>query len=90
MKWFFLIILFIAALLFGVEIVKDPGYAFFVYHGWSVQMPLWFALLLLLLLLFFMHIVTRLFYAVVFLKYSIKFWWMKRALDQKEMQNQKK
>lgn len=89
MRWFFLLILFIAAIFFGYEIVKDPGYALFVYHGWMVQMPLWVALLLFLLLLFFVYVVTRLFCSIAYVKYSIKLWWLKRSLDKKEMKKQK-
>lgn len=89
-KWFFLIILFVAAILFGFEIAKDPGYALFVYHGWTVQMPLWLALLLLLLLLFCVYIVMRIFYAIVFMKYSIKLWWFKNRFLQKEKKKQGK
>ncbi len=89
MKWLFFIVLFIAAVFFGVEIMKDPGYALFVYHGWSVQMPLWLALLLFLFLFFCVYVCARLFCRLMLWKYSLKFWWFKRSFQQKHMQNQK-
>ncbi len=90
MKWLFFIIIFLAAMLFGYEIIQDPGYALFVYHNWMVQMPLWFAFLLLLFLLFFVYFFTRITCGLIFLKRSIKFWWLERSFRRKEMKNQKK
>lgn len=90
MKWLIFIVLFIVAVFFGFEIVEDPGYALFVYHGWSVQMPLWVALLLCLFLFFCFYLCTKLFYHLALLKYSIKFWHLKRALQQNKIKNQKK
>ncbi|MES2204605.1 MAG: heme biosynthesis HemY N-terminal domain-containing protein [Pseudomonadota bacterium] len=87
MKWLFFIIIFLAAMAFGFEMVQDPGYALFVYHGWMVQMPLWFALLLLLLLLFFVYFFTRLLCVFMFLKRSIRFWWLERCFHKKELKN---
>lgn len=83
MKWLFLTIIFLVAILFGFEMVQDPGYALFVYHGWMVQMPLWFALLILLLLLFFVHFFTRIVCSIFFLKRSLKFWWRERSFRKK-------
>jgi len=40
--WFFLII-FVLAIIAGVMIAKDPGYALFAYGHWTMQMPLWVA-----------------------------------------------
>ena len=90
MKWLFFIIIFLVAMVFGFEMIQDPGYALFVYHGWMVQMPLWFAVLLLLLLLFFVYFFTRLLCGFMFLKRSIRFWWLERRFRKKEMKNLKK
>ena len=89
MKWFFLVIVFIAAMLVGFEIMQDPGYALFVYHGWMVQMPLWLVSLLLLLLMFFVYFFTRILCALIFFKRSIRFWWLERRFRRKEIENNK-
>ena len=90
MKWLFFIIIFIAAIAFGFEMVQDPGYALFVYHGWMVQMPLWFALLIVVLLLFFVHFFTRIVCHIIFMKRSLTFWWRERIFRQTTIKNQKK
>lgn len=90
MKWIFFLIVFLAAIFFGFEMVQDPGYALFVYHGWMVQMPLWFFLLILLLLLIFVYFATRILCAIIFMKRSLKFWWMERRLRKYETKNLKK
>lgn len=44
------LIVFIISVYFGLKIAEDPGYAYFAYQGWSVEMPLWFAALTLMVL----------------------------------------
>ena len=41
--------IFILALIAGVLMAKDPGYALFAYSHWTVQMPLWVAGILFIL-----------------------------------------
>lgn len=89
MLWFFLPLLFILVIVFGIEIVKDSGYALFVYHDWSVQMPLWFALLLLFSLLIIVYFVTRTFSRLFFLKKSLRLWWLERCFHKKKTENKK-
>lgn len=43
----------------GITLTDDPGIAMFVYHGWSAEMPLWFAALCFILLVFFSYAVIR-------------------------------
>ena len=38
-----LLIILIASVWLGLQIAEDPGLAFFSYKQWSVEMPLWFA-----------------------------------------------
>jgi len=90
MKWIFFIIIFIAAIVFGFEMVQDPGYALFVYHGWMVQAPLWFVFLILLLLVFFVYFATRILCGIFFMKRSLKFWWMERRFLKNAAKNPKK
>lgn len=42
-KFLFFLIVFVLAIVAGVMIAKDPGYALFAYSHWTVQMPLWVA-----------------------------------------------
>src|SRR5689334_6285685 len=55
---FFLVILLISVII-GIAIHHDPGYLLLVYHGWSVEMPLWFAVFSLLLLFFVLYVFLR-------------------------------
>lgn len=89
MRWLFFIVIFFAAVMFGFEMIQDPGYALFVYHGWMVQMPLWLVLLLLLLLLFFVYFSTRLLCGFIFLKRSLRFWWLERRFRKRNHVKQK-
>jgi len=42
-KILFYLIIFVIAIIAGVMMAKDPGYALFAYSHWTVQMPLWVA-----------------------------------------------
>ncbi len=48
-RLFLFLILLVGSVWLGLQIYADPGYALFTYRGWSVEMPLWFALFLLLI-----------------------------------------
>jgi HemY protein len=39
------LILLVASVWFGVEIVRHPGYLLVIYQPWIVQMPIWFVLI---------------------------------------------
>jgi len=45
----------------GLKIARDPGLALFTYSNWSVEMPLWFALICLLGLMLVIYFVVRFF-----------------------------
>jgi HemY protein len=55
----FLFILVLSVWL-GLQIAQDPGLAFFSYRQWSVEMPLWFAVLSLMVLLALFYFLWRL------------------------------
>lgn len=75
MRSFIVILLvFIISVCLGLKIAADPGYAFFSYQNWSVEMPLWFAALTLLLILFVGYLLVRLFDSVDFSLYRLKHW----------------
>lgn len=50
----------IVSVWFGISVVRHPGFLLLVYQPWTVQMPLWFALLgaLIFLCLFYLFIVS--------------------------------
>ncbi len=53
------VILFFSVWL-GLEAAKDPGVALFTYHNWSVEMPLWFALLCFIMAMIVLYFIVRL------------------------------
>ena len=57
-KLLFLILFVIVAAWLGTLIAKDPGYAFFAYQHWTVEMPLWLAFTLIIVFLFILFIVS--------------------------------
>lgn len=69
-----LLLLLVASVWFGVEIVRHPGFLLIVYQPWLVQMPLWFAIVSLIfifgLLYFFINSIDR----VSFLWFRLKNW----------------
>ena len=57
MKRFLLyLFIFAVAIYFGLQIVKDPGYALFAYGQWTMEMPLWFLAVVFVLLFFLMQL----------------------------------
>lgn len=75
----FLIILVLSVWL-GLQIAKDPGLAFFSYQQWSVEMPLWFAVLALIFTIIILYSILRLFDQTGNLIYRWKSWlqWRKK------------
>jgi len=41
-----ILIIFLGSIFLGLKIAEDPGFAFFSYKNWSMEMPLWFAILM--------------------------------------------
>ena len=68
MRKAWLMLIFIAALFLGVDMVKNPGYAVFVYQNYMVQLPLWLAFIFFITVLILVIGVTRFFCGVFFLK----------------------
>lgn len=71
--FWFLIILFFSVWL-GLKISQDPGYALFTYGHWTIEMPLWFAMVSVLLILFVLYGVLRFFDNIGFSIYRLKNW----------------
>jgi HemY protein len=68
------LLVFIISICVGLKIAQDPGYAFFSYQNWSVEMPLWFAVFTFLLVLLVGYILVRLFDSVDFSLYRLRNW----------------
>ena len=54
-RFIFLVLILMVSVLVGLKIAEDPGYAIFAYKHWTMEMPLWFAVVsvILGLLLFY-------------------------------------
>lgn len=57
MRIIFYCFVLILAVLIGLLIGIDPGYALLTFHHWSIEMPLWLFLILFVLLLCLMHMI---------------------------------
>lgn len=68
-----LIILFVSVWL-GLKISQDPGYALFTYGHWTVEMPLWFAVIAVLIILIVLYGILRFFDNIDFSLYRLKNW----------------
>lgn len=60
----YLVIILLLSVFLGLKIAEDPGYALFVYRNWTVEMPLWFAMLGLLVGLLVFFFILRFFDAI--------------------------
>jgi len=60
-RFLMLIIILIFSVWLGLRVAKDPGLALFTYNHWSVEMPLWFAVLSLIAILVILYFIVRFF-----------------------------
>lgn len=60
-KLMLFLFIFLASVWVGLLIKNDPGYALFAYRAWTVEMPLWFALILIVLTFVVFYLLVRLF-----------------------------
>ena len=67
-------ILFIVAAWLGVQIAQDPGYAFFAYRQWTVEMPLWLVITFMIILFFIVGLASRLIQTVRKLSMQFSHW----------------
>ena len=74
----FVFVLVLATAL-GVLIHHDPGYAFFSYGDWSVELPLWLAILLIFVLIIaFLSLMW--FMQILFSSFRVRSWWKQRQV----------
>lgn len=58
-KFLFLLIVLLFAVVIGIKVAQDPGYALFVYQQWSVEMPLWLSFVLAMFVLMIFYVAVR-------------------------------
>lgn len=73
-RFIWLLIILVFSVWLGLQIAKDPGLAFFSYRNWSVEMPLWLALLGLLFFIIALRWILGLFDGAGHLMYRWKNW----------------
>ncbi|MES2217588.1 MAG: heme biosynthesis HemY N-terminal domain-containing protein [Pseudomonadota bacterium] len=69
-----MLIIFLVSVFCGLKIAEDPGFAFFSYQNWSVEMPLWLAVIGLLVVFFLGYWVVQLVEGVDFSLYRFRNW----------------
>lgn len=69
----FLLIL-IASVWAGIEVVRHPGYLLLVYQPWIVQMPLWFALVSFIIFFVLFYLLIDSIDRIYFMWYRLKNW----------------
>lgn len=73
-RFIWILLVLVLSVWLGIQIAADPGYALFYYRHWSVEMPLWFAIVVLILILFVLYCVLRFFDGISSSIYRIKNW----------------
>jgi HemY protein len=73
-RFFWILIVLIFSVWIGLRIAEDPGYALFAYKYWTVEMPLWFAVVSFIVVLLLFYIVLRFFDGIDFSVYRWKNW----------------
>jgi HemY protein len=76
--WSFIFVLVLATAL-GVLIRQDPGYAFFSYGQWTVEMPLWLLAILMILAVSIIVFILWFLNSVFTSGERIKLWWKRHT-----------
>lgn len=69
-----LLLLLLGSVWLGLKVVDDPGFALFSYRNWTMEMPLWVALLGFVVLIFLLFFFMRLFDNIDVSLYRLKNW----------------
>jgi HemY protein len=69
-----ILFLFIFSIYVGLKIIQDPGLAFFTYQNWSVEMPLWLAVLVFFIICYAIYMLANFFDSLGFSFYKMKNW----------------
>lgn len=87
MRRFITVILFlIISIYLGLKIAQDPGMAFFSYQKWSIEMPLWLAVLAFITVLYLIYLLASFANTVSFAWYRFKNW-LRRRREHKAYSN---
>lgn len=73
-RFFWILIILIVSVWIGMKIAEDPGYALFSYKHWTMEMPLWFAILASIVILFLLYGILRFFDSIDFSLYRLRNW----------------
>ncbi len=76
-----LLIALIFSVWIGVAIAKDPGLAYFSYRQWSVEMPLWFAVLSFIVIMWLLFFIMQILSSADLTFYRMKNWFFWRRKD---------
>ena len=77
-RFIIFILLLILSIWAGLKIAQDPGMAYFSYQHWSVEMPLWFAVIATITLLYLVYLLASFFDSIQFAIYRVKNWFRLR------------
>jgi HemY protein len=69
-----MLIIFILSVFCGLKIAEDPGFAFFSYQNWSMEMPLWLAVVGLLCVFFLGYWVVQMIDGIDLSLYRFRNW----------------
>ncbi len=73
-RFIWILIILIVSVWIGIKVAEDPGFLFLTYRKWSIEMPLWFAILSLIALLLAGYAVLRFFDGIENSLYRWKNW----------------
>jgi HemY protein len=73
-RFIWILIILIFSVWLGLQISKDPGLAFFSYRHWSVEMPLWFAILSFFVVFIIFYSMVRFFDQIDMSTHRFKNW----------------
>lgn len=77
-RFFWILVTLFASVWIGLKISEDPGYAVFAYRHWTIEMPLWFAIICFILFVIVFYNVLRLADNIDFSLYRWKNWLQNR------------
>lgn len=83
-KLIFSLLILLAAVWAGIKIAEDPGYFLVAYQHWTMEMPLWLAIVILFLVLFGFHFLLNLLKATRLFPQRIRAWSVKRRAQQSD------
>jgi len=86
MRFVAAILILIISVWCGIKIAEDPGMAVFLYHDWSVEMPLWFVILCFIILILILYFLVHFIDTIDISFYRLKNWlrWRRKKKSYKK------